>query len=149
MKPLFRILLALCLLFAGTVSAQSGNSKNAGKSKVRKGSTAAVQYGTASFYANKFNGRPTANGEIYDSKKLTAAHNALPLGTWVRVTNLRNRRSVVVKINDRLHHKNQRLVDLSRAAAKKLGYTGRGLTRVKLEVLSNKTDESIGLHRNK
>src|SRR5688572_10639892 len=62
-----------------------------------------VLYGTASYYADKFNGRQTANGEIYDGSKFTAACNVLPLGTWIRVTNMRNNRSVIVKTNDRLH----------------------------------------------
>jgi rare lipoprotein A len=57
------------------------------------------------------------------------------MNTWIRVTNIKNGRSVVVKVNDRLHHRNQRLVDLSRKAASRLGYVGRGLTRVKVEVL--------------
>ncbi len=94
-----------------------------------------IQYGMASFYSNKFNGRKTANGEIFNNQKLTAAHNTLPLGTYVRVTNLRNKRSVIVRINDRLHHKNKRIIDLSRLAASKLGFISSGLTRVKLEVL--------------
>jgi rare lipoprotein A len=95
-------------------------------------------YGTASYYADKFNGRQTANGEIYDSKKLTAACNTLPLGTWIRVTNLSNNKSVVVKTNDRLHPRMTRVVDLSRAAAEKLGYISKGLTKVKVEVLEKK-----------
>jgi rare lipoprotein A len=94
-----------------------------------------IQYGTASFYSNKFQGRPTASGELYDKDKMTCAHNALPMDTWVKVTNLRNKRSVVVRVTDRLHHKNKRLVDLSRAAAARLGYVKRGLARVKVEIL--------------
>ena len=94
-----------------------------------------VYYGIASYYADKFNGRPTANGEIYDHKKLTAACNILPLGTWIRVTNLKNNKSVIVKTNDRLHPRMKRIVDLSRSAAEKLAYTGRGLTQVKVEVI--------------
>lgn len=97
-----------------------------------------VIYGIASYYANKFHGRKTANGEIFSQSKLTCACNVLPLGTWVRVTNLRNGRSVVVKTNDRLHPKVKRVVDLSRAAAEKLGFISRGLTRVKVEVLGRK-----------
>jgi len=93
-------------------------------------------YGVASYYADKFNGRETANGEIYDSKKLTAACNVLPLGTWIRVTNLSNNRFVIVKTNDRLHARMTRIVDLSRVAAEKLGYIGKGLTKVKVEVLA-------------
>lgn len=94
-----------------------------------------IYYGIASYYADKFNGRPTANGEIYSHKKLTAACNILPLGTWIRVTNLRNNKSVIVKTNDRLHPRMKRIVDLSRSAAEKLAYTGRGLTQVKVEVI--------------
>jgi rare lipoprotein A len=94
-----------------------------------------VQYGVASYYSDKFVGKKTANGEIFSQEKMTAAHNSLPLGTYIRVTNLRNHKTVKVKINDRLHHKNKRLVDLSRAAAKKLGFIRSGLTRVKVEVV--------------
>jgi len=94
-----------------------------------------IKYGTASFYHEKFNGRKTANGNIYDSKKLTAACNVLPLGTWVKVTNLKNEKTVIVQINDRLHHKNMRLIDLTKTAAKKLDFISRGLTKVKVEVL--------------
>lgn len=104
----------------------------------RSGVPSAIQYGTASFYADKFVGKKTANGDIFSQDKMTAAHNTLPLGTWIRVTNLRNKKSVVVRVNDRLHHRNPRLVDLSKSAAKKLAYTGEGLTRVKVEVLGSK-----------
>lgn len=99
---------------------------------------AKIQYGVASFYSNTFNGRKTANGEIFNQQKLTAAHNSLPLGTYVRVTNLRNGKTVIVKINDRLHHRNKRIIDLTWAAANKLGFVKSGLTRVKLEVLGKK-----------
>ena len=94
-----------------------------------------VFYGIASYYADKFNGRPTASGEIYSHQKLTAACNILPLGTWVKVTNLRNNKFVIVKTNDRLHPRMKRIVDLSKSAAVALAYTGRGLTQVKVEVL--------------
>ena len=76
--------------------------------------------------------------EPFSNQKLTAAHNTLPLGTYVRVTNLRNGRTVTVKINDRLHHRNKRIIDLSRAGATKLGFIKSGLTRVKIEVLGKK-----------
>ena len=96
-----------------------------------------IDTGVASYYHSKFQGRITASGELYDQDKMTAAHNRLPLGTRIKVTNLRNKRSVIVRVNDRLHHRNKRLVDLSRAAAAKLGYVGRGITRVKVEVLKD------------
>lgn len=128
-------LLFLLLLFTAR-SAFAGDVDTLKNGRVRN--QAKVQYGTASFYSNKFQGRKTASGQLYDSKKYTAAHNGLPMNTWIRVTNLRNKRSVLVKVNDRLHKRNQRLVDLSYVAAKKLGYTGHGITRVKVEVLGKK-----------
>ncbi|HMH24122.1 MAG TPA: septal ring lytic transglycosylase RlpA family protein [Puia sp.] len=103
-----------------------------------------VQYGTASFYANKFEGRKTYTDEIFSQKKLTAASNTLPMHTWVRVTNLRNHLSVVLRINDKMHPRNKRLIDLSHAAAERLGYASRGLTRVKVEVLGKKKPSGAG-----
>ena len=91
--------------------------------------------GIASFYSNKFNGRKTASGELFSQKKMTAACNKLPLGTRVKVVNLQNNKSVELIINDRLHHKNRRLVDLSLAAAKELGFHQKGTTKVKVIVL--------------
>jgi rare lipoprotein A len=99
---------------------------------------AKIQYGVASYYHDKFQNRLTASGEKFDQKKMTAAHNGLPLNTWIRVTNLKNKRSVIVRVNDRLHRKNKRLVDLSNIAAKNLGYLGDGLTQVKVEVFGRK-----------
>ena len=138
MKILKRLLLAVSLLYTGVAHGTPADSVKTQTRKKRKANTAKVQYGTASYYAAKFQGRKTASGELYDATKLTAAHNGLPLGTWIRVTNQRNGRKVIVKVNDRLHYRNPRLVDLSRAAAKKLGYTGHGLAKVKVEVLGRK-----------
>lgn len=92
-------------------------------------------YGLASFYANKFQGRKTASGEIFDQSKMTAASNKVPLGTWVRVTNLKNGKEVVVKINDRMHKKMKRVIDLSYSSAKKLGFVKSGITKIKMRVL--------------
>jgi rare lipoprotein A len=97
-----------------------------------------VQYGIASFYANKFEGRKTYTDEIFCQDSLTAASNTLPMHTWIRVTNLRNKRSVIVQINDKMHPRNRRLIDLSRAAAAQIGFAGRGLTRVRIDVLGKK-----------
>jgi rare lipoprotein A len=117
-----------------TICAQSADSIRKHNASVE---VPRVETGIASYYHSKFQGRPTASGEKYDENKMTAAHNRLPMGTMVRVTNLRNKRSVVVRINDRLHHRNTRLIDLSRAAALKLGYVARGLAKVKVEVLKD------------
>ena len=92
-----------------------------------------VKTGTASYYGAKFQGRLMANGQKFDENKLTAASNTLSLGTWVRVSNLRNNKSVIVQITDRMHPKNKRLIDMSRAAAIKLGFIKKGLTRVSIE----------------
>jgi len=126
-------LLCLLLPFFLTATSLFAQTRAPGKAGHRK--HPGIQYGTASYYANKFQGRPTASGELYDKNKMTCAHNSLPMGTWVKVTSLRNKRSVIVKVTDRLHHRNKRLVDLSRAAAAKLGYLKRGLTRVKVEIV--------------
>ena len=129
-----KFLLSICLLFImATLAATDTTKAVASKPK--------ILYGTASFYSNNFNGRKTANGEIYSHKKMTAACNVLPLGTWIKVTNLRNGKSVIVKINDRLHNRMKRVVDLSREAADKLKYIKSGLTRVKVEVLGKKKPE--------
>lgn len=93
--------------------------------------------GIASYYGGKFHGRLMANGQKYDEKKLTAAHNSLSLGTWVKVSNLRNKKSVIVEITDRMHHKNKRLIDVSKEAAVKLGFMKRGLAKVRVEVIEN------------
>lgn len=91
--------------------------------------------GEASYYADKFVGRKTANGEIYNHNQFTAAHRTLPFGSKVRVFNTRNGREVIVKINDRGPFVNGRVIDLSKSAANELGIISSGLTEVILEVL--------------
>jgi peptidoglycan lytic transglycosylase len=95
-----------------------------------------VTTGTASWYGKAHNGRPTASGEIYDMNDLTAAHRSLPLGTRVLVTNLRNGRSVEVRVNDRGPVDRDRIIDLSYAAAVELDAIGDGAVPVRLRVLS-------------
>ena len=127
------ILFAIIILFCSKLYAQDSSVI-----KTKAPSSAKdiiIKYGLASFYAQKFNGRQTANGKYYNSLKLTAACNVLPLGTWVKVTNVRNDESVIVQINDRLHPKNKRLIDLSKTAAEKLDFISRGIAKVKVEVL--------------
>ena len=91
--------------------------------------------GVASYYADEFNGRKTSNGEIYDMHALTAAHRTLPFNTRVRVINLENHRSVVVRINDRGPFKDDRVIDVSLEAAKRLGLIANGTALVQIEVL--------------
>jgi len=96
----------------------------------------AIQVGIASFYHSSLVGNLTANGERYDERALTAAHRTLGLGTRVRVTNLENRRSVVVTVNDRGPYAKGRIIDLSRRAARVLGFVHDGVTKVKVEPLT-------------
>ena len=99
--------------------------------------------GLASYYAHDFNGKKTANGEIYDMYRMTAAHRSLPFGTKVKVTNLENNRSIIVRINDRGPFKLERLIDLSLAAATQLEMTKTGTARVRLEVQEWGDDEYV------
>lgn len=93
-------------------------------------------FGKASFYARRFDGRATANGETFSQEALTAAHLQLPFNSLVEVTNLANNKSVLVRINDRGPYVRSRVIDLSKAAAKLIGMVEDGLTHVKLKVLS-------------
>ncbi len=89
------------------------------------------QIGKASWYGGKFNGRKTADGETYDMYAMTCAHRTLPLGSWIRVTNLKNRKSTILRVNDRGPVPLNRIVDLSYGAAQKLGV--EGLAKVRIE----------------
>src|SRR5688572_32731771 len=91
---------------------------------------AQTQTGKASFYADKFEGTPTASGEKYRHSKLTAAHKTLPFGTRVRVTNVSNNASVEVVINDRGPYVENRIIDLSKSAAEELGFVNQGLADI-------------------
>jgi rare lipoprotein A len=101
-----------------------------------------TQKGTASYYGSKFQGKKTACGEIFDMNEYTAAHPKLPFQTLVKVTNLTNNRSVVVRINDRGPFTKKRIIDLSKAAAAKIGLVRTGTAKVKIEVVkSDKENE--------
>jgi rare lipoprotein A len=132
------ILCAVVFAFFFVFPVSAYAQKRTAVTKVKSQKTTRVFYGQASFYANKFNGRKTASGELFDQKKLTCACNVLPLGTWIKVTNLRNGQSVIVKVNDRIHPKMKRITDLSKSAAQRLGYVSKGLTRVKVELIEKK-----------
>jgi rare lipoprotein A len=94
------------------------------------------EVGVASWYGSERQGKATASGEAFDMNRLTAAHRQLPLGTTVRVTNLMNLKSIVLRINDRGPGIDGRVIDVSWAAAKKLGFVGAGLTLVEVEIVS-------------
>jgi rare lipoprotein A len=97
--------------------------------------------GFASYYSDRFIGKRTANGEIFSQKKMTCAHNTLPMGTLVRVTSLKSGQFVIVRVNDRLHRHNPRLVDLSKAAATQLGFIKKGIIKVNVVVLKDENVE--------
>lgn len=122
-----RGVLALALLLTGCVTAQHAGERGLPETE-----------GTASYYADKFVGRTTANGEIYSHEALTAAHLSLPFGTRVQVTRIDHAAepSVVVRINDRGPFKHGRIIDLSKAAARKLEMIREGVVEVRLKVLS-------------
>ena len=107
------------------------------------------EVGIASWYGQKFHGRQTANGEIFDMNQLTAAHTTLPMPSYVRVTNLYNGRSLILRVNDRGPFAHGRIIDVSRQAASKLGFLRKGTQKVRVEVipdarihLANKTTSS-------
>jgi rare lipoprotein A len=125
----------------GPTSSESVHRKTGGTQQITSAATKKAakpkpyQVGTASWYGSFFDGRPTASGEPYNMYDLTAAHPSLPLGSWVRVTNLHNGRAVVVKVNDRGPIVPGRIIDVSYGAARALNFKDKGLQRVRLDVV--------------
>jgi len=111
--------------------------------KIEKRETREVQHGIASWYGGEFHGRPTSSGEGYDMFQLTCAHNSLPLGTMVMVTNLENGRSVELKVNDRGPFVKERIIDVSYAAARILGMWEKGTANVKVEWVGSPLVEQV------
>lgn len=101
------------------------------------------EVGVASWYGADFHGKYTANGEIYDTNAMTAAHPTLPLPSMIRVTNLRNGRVVIVRVNDRGPFAKERVIDVSEKAADELGFKDQGTTKVYIQLLRDDTDEMI------
>ena len=116
-----------------------GSTPRQATQSARKKPARAYQVGTASWYGSYFHGKATASGEPYNMYDLTAAHPSLPLGTWVRVTNLRNQRAVMVRINDRGPIVPGRSIDLSYGAARVLEIRNQGLQRVRLDLVQPQT----------
>jgi rare lipoprotein A len=107
-------------------------------SSVKPAPIGATETGIASWYGDPHNGRRSANGEVYDMEKLTAAHRTLPFDTWVEVTNLTNQKSVEVRITDRGPFVDGRIIDLSLAAAREIDMVAAGIVRVRIKVIKNK-----------
>ena len=95
----------------------------------------AAEEGIASYYSDVFQGKKTASGALYDKNKLTSAHRTLAFGTKIKVTDLKNNKSVIVTINDRGPHSKKRILDLSYAAAEKIDLINAGLSKVRIEVI--------------
>src|SRR5271154_3087349 len=142
--------LMIAVLVVGLGAAQGPNNSEASsapnravqtKPEIRNqtGKNQPYQIGTASWYGDYFVGKPTASGEDFDKYDMTAAHPTLPLGSYVRVTNLRNGRAVVVKVNDRGPVVPGRIIDLSYGAAQVLEFENRGLQKVRLDLVKPRT----------
>jgi rare lipoprotein A len=101
------------------------------------------QRGTSSWYGEWHRGRKTANGEIFNPDKLSAAHRKLRLGTIVKVTNLKNGKTIVVRINDRGPYVGKRILDLSREAARRLDFEHQGLATVRIEIVDKQSREKV------
>src|SRR6202046_2855444 len=138
--------LMIALLVVGLGAAQGPKNSKASSARTRAvpakpeirsqtGKTQPYQIGTASWYGEYFDGKQTASGEDFDMYDMTAAHPTLPLGSYVRVTHLRNGRAVVVKVNDRGPIVEGRIIDLSYGAAQALEFQQRGLQRVRLDIV--------------
>ncbi len=120
-------------------SPRTSNRPQAEAHKVNAHKATGYQVGTASWYGEQFQGKTTASGEPYDMRDFTAAHPSLPLGTLVRVTNLHNGHAVVVRINDRGPVVDGRIIDVSYNAARALGFSERGVQKVRLDLFKPAT----------
>ena len=130
---------AVSALLAGLALAGCAKKHHTAAAPAPPRVTGEIRYGEtglASWYGHPYHGRPAANGEIYDMEKLTAAHRTLPFGTWVRVVNLTNDKTVDVRITDRGPFVENRIIDLSHAAAVAIALIGPGVARVRLDILS-------------
>jgi len=133
LRPAFAALamLAALLGLAGCARKHRITATPPAPAQIRSGET-----GLASWYGHPYHGRPAADGEIYDMERLTAAHRTLPFGTWVRVVNLTNNKTVDVRIIDRGPFVDGRIIDLSHAAAEAIDLVGPGVAKVRLDILS-------------
>ena len=131
MRLLLAPALLFCLLIAGC-----GGRKAPRAAKAIPRPVGSTETGIASWYGDPYHGRRAANGEIYDMEQWTAAHRTLPFGTWVRVKNLSNNKTVEVRITDRGPFVRDRIIDLSKAAARSIDLIGPGTAKVKLTVIA-------------
>jgi rare lipoprotein A len=131
---------AVLVTLLGVTGTPAGNAEQPVKQATPQPHHHWYQIGRASWYGKLFQGQPTASGEDFDMNAMTCAHRSLPMGSLVKVTNLRNHRSVVVRVNDRGPVPQNRIIDLSYAAARFLGFGSRGTAPVRLELISDNSD---------
>ena len=141
MRRVLASTMATLVLVATMMAGPVTQGSSSGSSKNNNSLSKPYQIGRASWYGKQFHGRETASGEPYDMFQFTAAHRQLPLGTWVRVTNLHNGRTIVVRVNDRGPYVGKRIIDLSYAAAQMLDLRSRGTEQVRLDIVPG---EDIG-----
>ena len=135
MRAVMRSLVVVLVLVIVAACSGGDSKRKPPPKKVAVATPSNIQHGKASWYGGKWHGGPTASGETYDKRTMTAAHKKLKFGTRVRVTNLKNGKSVVVRINNRGPYIKGRIIDLSEAAAEKLDMIEAGVVPVKLEIL--------------
>ncbi|BAV08464.1 rare lipoprotein A [Filimonas lacunae] len=143
-KSIILLLCMVCTIHAWSSPDTTAAARQPEGSQKKDNDKENVVYGVASFYSKSLEGTKTSTGETFRHQKMTAASNNFKLGTWVRVTNLRNDKTVIVRINDRMHKKmakKGRVVDLSYSAAKKLAFISRGVVKVKVEAVPKGTEE--------
>lgn len=133
-KSLFSFPIAVLIATSFLLSLSAAATKNE-KNTTTKEKTGDTRTGIASWYGPNFHGKKTATGDKFDMLGLTCASNQYPLGTWLKVTNVRNGKTVVVRVNDRMHPRMKRLIDLSKGAAKEIGIISTGVAKVKVEDL--------------
>lgn len=134
MKKILTVLMMLTMSFSMIAATKKTTVKKTSGTK-KTVSSKVYQTGTASFYGGKWHGKKTANGEIFNTYSLTAAHKTLPFNNRVRVTNLNNGKSVIVRINNRGPYIKGRIIDLSTAAFTAIESKNKGIARVKLEIV--------------
>lgn len=148
MRRVLPFTLAILLMFATLGAAPASNSSTRSPastpSPVRAAAPKPYQVGKASWYGKLFHGKTTASGEAYDMFQFTAAHRHLPLGTWVKVTNMHNGRWIIVRVNDRGPVPTNRIIDLSYGAAQMLEFRAKGIEKVRLDLLPQPTVVAFG-----
>ncbi|MFA7326087.1 MAG: septal ring lytic transglycosylase RlpA family protein [Candidatus Kapaibacterium sp.] len=129
------LIIITAIVFTSCSSAVKFTSVSTSKYEDNNTETVTVMYGKASYYGNEFEGRSTANGDTFSNREFTAAHKSLPFGSMVRVINIANNKSVIVRINDRGPYAAGRVIDLSRSAAEELDMIRAGVIDVKIVLL--------------